>query len=196
MRKLAAFFVFLAVFCLSLSAQGTHEIELSVAGPVGGIHYANNEYVFYDTRTGNTLTDLYEDVEYHTSNVYFTLDYSYALKSWLRVGAEFGFGTEEVTTRRGLAYNNGNDLQGKGVTHLTLMPMVKIPYWDGMWINAYGRAAAGFQLATDWGESWKGGLAWEVVPFGLYYGRHNLKYIYEIGIGNVYLARFGVSVQF
>lgn len=195
MRKLAISII-LSLFCLTLSAQNFHEIELGVGAPVGGIYYNGDGYGYYsDTRRGNTLTDLYEDVEYHTSKVCFNLDYSYALKKWLRVGVETCFAQEEVTIRKGLAYVDDNPI-GKGITHLSVMPMVKIPYWDGMWANAYGRVSVGAELATDWGDSWKGRFAWEVVPFGLCCGKHNFKIIYEIGVGTIFIGRYGICVQF
>ena len=144
MRKLAISFILITLFSISLSAQNRHELEFCFGGPVGGIFFKGDEYGYYsDSRRGNTLADLYEDVEYHSSVICYTMDYSYAVKKWLRVGIEVGFGMEEVTIRKGLAYDDGDNMSGKGISHLTVMPMVKIPYWDGMWANAYGRVAAG-----------------------------------------------------
>ena len=197
MKRIIAILVALTAV-VSLGAQGRHEVEVLMGGPVGGIFFNQGEgYYSYDYRSGNTLKDLYEDIQYHDSIIGISLVYSYEAKSWLKIGIDASASFEEITTRRGLAYRNASDeVTGEGLTHFTVMPMARIRYKDGYKAEAYGRIAAGMEFITNWGDPVRKQFAWEVVPFGLCFGKKQMHYILEFGLGTVYMARFGISYEF
>lgn len=185
---------------LSMNAQGRHEIEVLMGGPVSGIFFNEcSSYAKYDYyySSGNTLKDLYEDVKYRDSFIGMGLVYSYEVKSWLKLGIDATASIEEVTTRKGLAYKeDANNLYSQGVSHFTVMPMARIRYKDGYKAEAYGRIAAGMEFITNWGDEEQKQFAWEVVPFGLCFGKKDLHFIFEMGLGTAYMARFGISYEF
>lgn len=192
---LSIFLVFTAA--LSLSAQGKHEASFCIGGPVGGIHFQSDDSGFYyDPRSGNTLKELYDDQESTSSIIGLSLDYTYKVKEWLKLGAEAGLGLDEIYVRKGLAYADSGNLNGAGRTHITLMPMARIRYKDGYMADVYARVAAGVEYCTDWGDFRQTAFAWQVVPLGLSFGKKNFHILWEIGVGTCYVTKFGVSLEF
>ena len=147
---------------LSMNAQGRHEIEVLMGGPVSGIFFnEGSSYAKYDYyySSSNTLKDLYEDVKYRDSFIGMGLVYSYEVKSWLKLGIDATASIEEVTIRKGLAYKeDANNLYSQGVSHFTVMPMARIRYKDGYKAEAYGRIAAGMEGPVAFDQAAENGI--------------------------------------
>ncbi len=191
-KKLLLCIILMAFFGGVLRAQGPHEIHISIAGPASGYLHGFDSDVFYDG--GTDLYSMYEKRRMSNSFAAFSIGYSYALRGWLRPGIEACLGCIWVDEAPPRAFGN-DDIQSFRQEYYTLLPFVNLMALDKPHIKIYGKVGVGGQLsAGDW-EGTAFYPAWQIIPLGLQWGGERVFALFEMGYGNVYLARIGVGIR-
>ena len=188
----------IVVICLALLlagaawAQGPHEVHLSISGPAGGMGY-DDEYgdLFL---WGTDLYSMYEPGERLDTGPVYSLGYTYAFRSWLRLGAEGSLGIIWADKSQARAW--GNRVVSSTTQRLyTVMPLVHFVALDKRHIKIYGKVAAGVQLSVGDYEPMMLRPAFQFVPIGLQWGGERVFALAELGFGNVYSGRIGVGIR-
>ena len=171
-------------------AQGPHELHLSVSGPAGGGIHDDSGSLF---NWGSDLYSIYEPGERVDSGPVYSLGYTYALRSWLRVGAEASIGMLWVDKGQARAW--GDQVEATWQRLYTVMPLVHLVALNAPHFKIYGKIAAGGQLSIGDYEGLKIRPAVEVVPLGFQWGGERIFGLAEFGIGNVYVGRLGIGLR-
>ena len=190
MKRLSLLLLLLAAAGGALRAQGPHELHLSVSGPAGGGIYDDSGSLF---DWGSDLYSIYEPGERVDSGPVYSLGYTYALRSWLRVGAEASIGMLWVDKGQARAW--GDQVEATWQRLYTVMPLVHLVALNAPHLKIYGKIAAGGQLSIGDYEGLKIRPAVEVVPLGLQWGGERIFGLAEFGIGNVYVGRLGIGLR-
>ena len=190
MKRLSLLLLLLAAAGGALRAQGPHELHLSVSGPAGGGIYDDSGSLF---NWGSDLYSIYEPGERVDSGPVYSLGYTYALRSWLRVGAEASIGMLWVDKGQARAW--GDQVEATWQRLYTVMPLVHLVALNAPHFKIYGKIAAGGQLSIGDYEGLKIRPAVEVVPLGLQWGGERIFGLAEFGIGNVYVGRLGIGLR-
>ena len=173
-------------------AQGPHELHLSISGPAGGDEYDGAYGSLFNW--GSDLYSMYESGERVDAGPVYSLGYTYALRSWLRLGAEASIGIIWADKSQPRAWGEGN-VDSMWQRRYTLMPLVHFVALDKRHIKIYGKLAAGGRLSMGTYEGTKIRPAIAVVPIGLQWGGERVFALAELGFGNVYNARIGVGIR-
>ena len=189
-KRLSLLLLLLAAAGGALRAQGPHELHLSVSGPAGGGIYDDSGSLF---DWGSDLYSIYEPGERVDSGPVYSLGYTYALRSWLRVGAEASIGMLWVDKGQARAW--GDQVEATWQRLYTVMPLVHLVALNAPHFKIYGKIAAGGQLSIGDYEGLKIRPAVEVVPLGLQWGGERIFGLAEFGIGNVYVGRLGIGLR-
>ena len=190
MKRLSLLLLLLAAAGGALRAQGPHELHLSISGPAGGGIYDDSGSLF---NWGSDLYSIYEPGERVDSGPVYSLGYTYALRSWLRVGAEASIGMLWVDKGQARAW--GDQVEATWQRLYTVMPLVHLVALNAPHFKIYGKIAAGGQLSIGDYEGLKIRPAVEVVPLGLQWGGERIFGLAEFGIGNVYVGRIGIGLR-
>ena len=190
MKRLSLLLLLLAAAGGALRAQGPHELHLSISGPAGGGIYDDSGSLF---NWGSDLYSIYEPGERVDSGPVYSLGYTYALRSWLRVGAEASIGMLWVDKGQARAW--GDQVEATWQRLYTVMPLVHLVALNAPHFKIYGKIAAGGQLSIGDYEGLKIRPAVEVVPLGLQWGGERIFGLAEFGIGNVYVGRLGIGLR-
>ena len=172
-------------------AQGPHEVRLSISGPAGGGIYDDSGSLF---NWGSDLYSMYEPGERVDSGPVYSLGYTYALRSWLRVGVEASVGMLWVDKGQPRAWGDGV-VEATWQRLYTVMPLVHFVALNAPHFKIYGKIAAGGQLSVGDYEGTKFRPAIEVVPLGFQWGGERIFGLAEFGIGNVYVGRLGIGLR-
>lgn len=176
----------------TLRAQGPHEIHISVSGPAGGYQYSDAYGSLYDW--GTDLYSMYEEGVRVDAGPVFSVGYTYALRSWLRPGVEASWGLIWADKAHPRAFGNGEvDLLSQ--RYFTIMPLVHLVALDKPHFKIYGKIATGGQLSVGDFAGTKICSAWQFVPLGIQWGGEKVFGLFEMGYGNVYLARLGMGIR-
>ena len=183
--------ILLSALALGAWAQGPHEIHLSISGPAGGQAYDEDASLF---DWGSDLYSIYEAGERIDTGPVYSLGYTYAIRSWLRVGAEASLGIIWVDKAEPRAWGNGV-VNATSQRLYSVMPIVHFVALDKRHIKIYGKLATGSQLSVGDYEGTRFRPAIAVVPIGLQWGGERVFALAELGFGNVYNARIGVGIR-
>jgi hypothetical protein len=173
-------------------AQEKHEVHLSVSGPAGGMGYDAEYGSLYNW--GTDLYSMYEPGERVDTGPVFSLGYTYAVRSWLRVGAEGSLGIIWADKSQPRAWGDGV-VSSSSQRLYTVMPLVHFVALDKRHIKIYGKVAVGAQLSMGDYEPTILRPAFQFVPFGLQWGGEKVFALAELGFGNVYSGRVGIGLR-
>ena len=172
--------------------QGPHEVHLSISGPAGGMGYDDEYGDLFNW--GTDLYSMYEPGERIDTGPVYSLGYTYALRSWLRLGAEGSLGIIWADKSQARAWGDGV-VEVTSQRLYTVMPVVHFVALDKRHIKIYGKVAAGGQLSIGSFEPMKIRPAFQFVPIGLQWGGEKVFALAELGFGNVYTGRIGVGIR-
>ena len=192
-KKLLFCIILMVFFGGVLHAQGPHELRIGISGPAAGTRHVFDfaSRFFY---AGTDLYCLYEESLQLDSAPVFSVDYSYTLKGWLRPGLEFSLGFMRVNSIPPRAFPD-REIQSCSQQYYSLLPFVNLMALDEPHFKIYGKIGVGGQLTA--GE-WKGKSfypAWQIAPLGLQWGGERIFGFFELGFGDVYIARGGVGFR-
>ena len=173
-------------------AQGSHEVHLSLSGPAGGMKYDGGYGSLYDW--GTDLYSMYEPGERIDPGPSFSLGYTYAVRSWLQVGAEASVGILWADKSRARAWGDGV-VDATTQRLYTVMPLVHFVALNKRHVKIYGKVAVGAQLSMGDYEPTILRPAFQFVPFGLQWGGEKVFALAELGFGNVYSGRVGIGFR-
>ncbi len=187
MKRIPALVATLAaclLFSLPSGAQGKHEINAYIGG-------FNSQYVSANVNQNND-TDLYGMYEPHyryTSGPVLTLEYNYALLSWLSVCAQFDYGKVSGTEWRRADYTTTHFARES----FSLLPGVKLRIPSAKHFRLYGKASIGIRYTNN--NTF--GFAYDLVPLGCEWGGQRVYGTAEGVFGNVIKGgRIGIGVRF
>lgn len=187
MKRIPAFIAALAAclfFSLPSGAQGKHEINAYIGG-------FNSQYVSAQPNQNNDtdLYGMYEPQYRFSSGPVVTLDYNYALLSWLSVSAQFNYGKVSGTEWR-RADSSINQFARES---FSLLPGVKMRIPSPRHFRLYGRASIGVRYTNNGTFD----FAWDLVPLGVEWGGQRVYGTAEGVFGNIIKGgRIGIGFRF
>ena len=190
MKKLFILLLCLALGAVQMQAQERrHQIEAYIGG-------ASTE--FYDLNIGESnrsdLYSLYEAQESATSEPVLTLNYTYSLSKWFRLGVQMDYAYMAGRSW----YRLGNKPGSTFKKHMFFaLPQLQVMVPGLKHLRPYARAAAGIQVNA--GE-YKGApvkFAYDIVPIGIEWGGQRVYGTAEVSLGSVLMgARLGLGFRF
>ena len=175
------------------SAQKKHEVNFYIGGTPAIFNTLN---VNDDYEYSYTLSSIYgAHTRMYTDIGVMTLDYTYTLKDWLKLGVETNFCRVVGTT----SYRLGTRPDVSFTQSMySMLPQAKFCIPSPEHFRLYGKVAAGLQLNA--GEGYTGPavqFAYDIVPIGVQWGGHFIYGTAEFCVGSIIMGgRIGVGINF
>ena len=191
MKKIVWVFLLLPL-CLSMHAQGPHEIQLSMSSLPDS--YTSSIIDLYDSSYSTDLAGLYEEREWAEPGPVLQVGYAYKVRSWLQLGVEATWSYLVIDRRHSLA-SGSREIDSVHQNIVSLMPGISLFALDLAHVKLYGKVAGGGLVSVGDYDGFAFRPAWQVMPLGVQWGGERVFALAEAGVGNVYNFRLGVGIR-